>query len=249
MGVKIGNEVGYSIRFEDNTNESTIIKYMTDGMLLREFMTEPDLSSYSVIIIDEAHERSLHTDILLTLVKDLTLERPDLKVVISSATLEAEKFSQYFNSAPIIKIPGRRFPVDIYYTEKPEASYIEATIVTVLQIHLTQDSGDILCFLTGQDEIEDQIMTICAMLSVGNAIFYRPKDKSMHADNARRTFFRVGGDHLSLLNVFNQWKEYNESAQWCTENFIQVRSLRRARDIKDQLMNIMERVEIDVNDE
>ena len=124
MGVKLGEEVGYSIRFEDNTSDKTIIKYMTDGMLLREFMYEPDLSSYSVMIVDEAHERSLHTDIILTLIKDACTERPDLKVIISSATLEAEKFSEYFNGAPIIKIPGRRFPVDIYYTPDPEANYI-----------------------------------------------------------------------------------------------------------------------------
>ena len=112
---------------------------MTDGMMLKEFMTEPDLKSYSVIIIDEAHERSLHTDILLTLVKDLSIVRPELKIIISSATLEAEKFSSYFNKAPIIKIPGRRFPVDIFYTSNPEANYIDATVITVLQIHVTQD--------------------------------------------------------------------------------------------------------------
>lgn len=87
MGCKLGQEVGYSIRFEDNTSEQTIIKYMTDGMMLREFMLEPDLKSYSVIIIDEAHERSMHTDILITLIKDLAIERPELKIVISSATL------------------------------------------------------------------------------------------------------------------------------------------------------------------
>jgi pre-mRNA-splicing factor ATP-dependent RNA helicase DHX16 len=89
MGVKLGEEVGYSIRFEDNTSESTVIKYMTDGMLLREFMSEPDLKSYSVMIVDEAHERSLHTDICLTLMKDVCLERSDMKIIISSATLEA----------------------------------------------------------------------------------------------------------------------------------------------------------------
>ncbi len=82
-------------------------------------MIEPELNSYSVMIVDEAHERSLHTDILLTLIKDLAAEREDMKIIISSATLEAEKFSSYFDGAPIIKIPGRRFPVDIYYTEKP----------------------------------------------------------------------------------------------------------------------------------
>jgi pre-mRNA-splicing factor ATP-dependent RNA helicase DHX16 len=116
-------------------------------------MIEPDISSYSAMIIDEAHERSLHTDIILSLIKDVCLARDDIKVIISSATLEAQKFSTYFNDAPIIKIPGRRFPVDIYYTENPEANYIEATVITVLQIHITQGDGDILCFMTGQDEI------------------------------------------------------------------------------------------------
>ena len=86
MGVKVGNEVGYSIRFEDQTSDKTIIKYMTDGMLLREFMSEPDLGGYSAIMIDEAHERTVHTDILLALIKDLARERKELKVLISSAT-------------------------------------------------------------------------------------------------------------------------------------------------------------------
>jgi len=89
---------------------------MTDGMLLREFMMSPDLAPYSVMIIDEAHERSLHTDILLVLIKDLARLRDDIKIIISSATLDAEKFSLYFDDAPIIKIPGRRFKVEMYYT-------------------------------------------------------------------------------------------------------------------------------------
>ena len=117
MGTPLGKEVGYSIRFEDCTTEKTIIKYMTDGMLLREFMIEPDLASYSIMIIDEAHERTLHTDIIFPLIKDLCKARPEFKVIISSATMDAEKFSEYFEEAPIIKIPGRRFPVDIYYTK------------------------------------------------------------------------------------------------------------------------------------
>lgn len=111
MGVKLGNEVGYSIRFEDCTSERTVIKYMTDGTLHREFLSEPDLESYSVMIIDEAHERTLHTDILFGLVKDIARFRPDLKLLISSATLDAEKFSEFFDDAPQFKIPGRRFPV------------------------------------------------------------------------------------------------------------------------------------------
>ncbi|CAB4281095.1 unnamed protein product [Prunus armeniaca] len=154
MGVKLGHEVGYSIRFEDCTSEKTVLKYMTDGMLLREFLGEPDLASYSVVMVDEAHERTLSTDILFGLVKDIARFRPDLKLLISSATLDAEKFSDYFDSAPIFKIPGRRYPVEIHYTKAPEADYLDAAIVTALQIHVTQPPGDILVFLTGQEEIE-----------------------------------------------------------------------------------------------
>lgn len=98
--------MGYSIRFEDCTSERTIIKYMTDGTLHREFLSEPDLQSYSVMIVDEAHERTLHTDILFGLVKDVIRFRPDLKLLISSATLDAQKFSEFFDDAPIFRIPG-----------------------------------------------------------------------------------------------------------------------------------------------
>lgn len=132
MNVKLGHEVGYSIRFEDCTSDRTIIKYMTDGMLLREFLMEPDLKSYSVLMIDEAHERTLHTDILFGLVKDLSRARPDLKLIISSATLDAEKFSSYFDDAKIVNIPGRRYLVDIYYTKAPESDYVEAAVITAL---------------------------------------------------------------------------------------------------------------------
>lgn len=462
MGVKLGHEVGYSIRFEDCTSEKTLIKYMTDGMLLREFLGEPDLASYSVVMVDEAHERTLSTDILFGLVKDITRFRPDLKLLISSATLDAEKFSDYFDSAPIFKIPGRRFPVEVHYTKAPEADYIDAAIVTVFQIHVTQPPGDILVFLTGQEEIEtvdeilkhrtrglgtkiaelnicpiyanlptelqakifeptpegsrkvvlatniaetsltidginyvvdpgfckiksynprtgmesllinpiskasanqragrsgrtgpgkcfrlytsynymhdledntvpeiqrtnlanvvltlkslgihdlvnfdfmdpppseallkaleqlfalsalnsrgeltktgrrmaefpldpmqskmivasekykcsDEVISIASMLSVGNSIFYRPKDKQVHADNARLNFHTGNvGDHIALLNVYNSWKETDYSTQWCYENYIQVRSMKRARDIRDQLEGLLERVEIEL---
>uniref|UniRef100_A0A2C9UPP0 RNA helicase n=1 Tax=Manihot esculenta TaxID=3983 RepID=A0A2C9UPP0_MANES len=130
-------QIGYSIRFEDCTSKKTLLKYMTDGMLLREFL---------------AHERTLSTDILFGL--DIARFRPELKLLISSATLDAAKFSDYFDSAPIFKIPGRRFPVEMHYTKAPEADYLDAAIVTVLQIHVTQSPGDILVFFTGQVEIE-----------------------------------------------------------------------------------------------
>ncbi|RDX78510.1 Pre-mRNA-splicing factor ATP-dependent RNA helicase DEAH1, partial [Mucuna pruriens] len=505
MGVKLGHEVshflengyvGYSIRFEDCTSEKTVLKYMTDGMLLREFLCEPDLASYSVVMVDEAHERTLSTDILFGLVKVETMEfyslnnqhfdcdiqdidiylvgsgdiarfRPDLKLLISSATLDAEKFSDFFDSAPIFKIPGRRYPVEIYFTEAVEADYLDAAIVASLKIHVTEPPGDILVFLPGQEEIEtaeeilkhrtrglgtkiaeliicpiyanlptelqakifeptpegarkvvlatniaetsltidgikyvidpgfckmksynprtgleslqvtpiskasavqrvgragrtgpgkcfrlytaynfhndldentvpevqrtnlanvvltlksigihdvlhfdfmdpppaeallkalellfalsalnklgeltkvgrrmaefpldpmlskmivasekykcsEDIISIAAMLSVGNSIFYRPKDKQVHADNARMNFHTGNvGDHTALLKVgivqvYNSWKETNYSTQWCYENYIQVRSMKRARDIRDQLAGLLERVEIEL---
>ncbi|CAH2238471.1 jg985 [Pararge aegeria aegeria] len=403
MNIKLGNEVGYSIRFEDCTSDRTVIKYMTDGTLHREFLSEPDLASYSVMIIDEAHERTLHTDILFGLVKDITRFRPDLKLLISSATLDAEKFSTFFDDAPIFRIPGRRFPVDMYYTKAPEADYIDACVVTVLQIHATQPLGDVLVFLTGQEEIEtcvemlqertkrigkklkelvilpvyanlpsdmqakifeptpegarkvvlatniaetsltidniiyvidpgfakqnnfnsktgmeslmvvpiskasanqradppphetlvlaleqlyalgalnhhgeltkagrrmaefptdpmlakmllasekykcsEEIVSIAAMLSVNSSVFYRPKDKIIHADTARKNFFHRHGDHLTLMNVYNQWVDSDYSVQWCYENFIQYRSMKRARDVREQLVGLMERVEIEM---
>lgn len=462
MGVKLGHEVGYSIRFEDCTSEKTILKYMTDGMLLREFLGEPDLASYSVIMVDEAHERTLSTDILFGLVKDVARFRPDLKLLISSATLDAEKFSDYFDSAPIFKIPGRRYPVEIHYTKAPEADYLDAAIVTALQIHVTEPPGDVLIFLTGQEEIEaaeeilkhrtrglgtkiaeliicpiyanlptdmqakifeptpegarkvvlatniaetsltidgikyvidpgfvkmksynprtgmesllvtpiskasanqragrsgrtgpgkcfrlytaynyyqdledntvpevqrtnlanvvlslkslgihdllnfdfmdpppseallkalellyalgalnklgeltkvgrrmaefpldpmlskmivasekykcsEEIITVAAMLSIGNSIFYRPKDKQVHADTARMRFHEGNvGDHIALLKIYNDWKSCDYGSMWCFENYVQVRSMKRARDIRDQLEGLLERVEIEV---
>ncbi|KAG9064618.1 hypothetical protein KI688_002876 [Linnemannia hyalina] len=459
MGVKLGYEVGYSIRFEDCTSEKTVVKYMTDGMLLREFMSEPDLAGYSCLIIDEAHERTLHTDILLGLIKDIARFRPDLKVLISSATVDADKFSDYFDGAPIFNIPGRTFPVEVHYTTSPEANYLAAAITTVMQIHISQGPGDILVFLTGQDEIDsaaenlqqtcrvlgdriqelivcpiysslpsdmqskifeptpegsrkvvlatniaetsitidgvkfvidpgfskmlsynpktgmeslvvtpcsrasanqrkgragrvgpgkcfrlytkwaydneleehtapeiqrinlnsvvltlkslgindiigfefmdpppaetlmraleqlyalgalndkgqltklgrrmaefpgdpmlaktmimaekyqctEEIASIVAMLSVQNAIFYRPKDKKLHADKARQNLTKPGGDHLTLLNIWDQWVESNYSIQWCFENYLQHRSMTRARDIRDQMVGLMERTEV-----
>jgi len=463
MNVKLGQEVGYTIRFEDCSSERTIVKYLTDGMLLREFLGEPDLKSYSCLIIDEAHERTLHTDILFGLIKDIARYRPDIKILISSATLDAEKFSNYFDEAPVFEVPGRRYPVSIYYTKAPEADYLDACIVTVMQIHSTQPEGDILVFLTGQEEIEtceqllnermkgmgkklgellvlpiystlptemqarifaptpkgarkvvlatniaetsltingiiyvidpgfskqksynprtgmeslivtpisrasarqrsgragrvapgkcfrlytahafaheleensvpeiqrtnlcnvvlmlkslgindlihfdfmdpppaetliraleqlyalgalndrgeltklgrrmaelpldpqlsktllaaekydcvEDVLTICSMLSVNNTIFYRPKDKLVHADTAHRNLWHPTGDHLTLLNVYRQWRDAEYSADWCFENFFQLRSLKRCRDIRDQLVNMLSRVEIELDE-
>ncbi|TKX19860.1 pre-mRNA-splicing factor ATP-dependent RNA helicase PRP43 [Elsinoe australis] len=155
MDVELGEEVGYSIRFEDMTGPKTIMKYMTDGMLLREAMNDHNMSRYSTIILDEAHERTLATDILMGLLKEVVQRRPDLKLIIMSATLDAQKFQKYFNNAPLLAVPGRTHPVEIFYTPEPEKDYVEAAIRTVLQIHATEPEGDILLFLTGEEEIED----------------------------------------------------------------------------------------------
>ncbi|KAJ3537360.1 hypothetical protein NM208_g6345 [Fusarium decemcellulare] len=160
VGCKLGDTVGYSIRFEDCTSQATKIKYMTDGMLEREILLDPNLERYSVVMLDEAHERTIPTDILFALLKKTLRKRSDLKVIVTSATLNAEKFSSYFNDAPIFTIPGRTFPVEILYSREPEPDYLDAALVTIMQIHLTEATGDILLFLTGQDEID----TSCEVL-------------------------------------------------------------------------------------
>ncbi|KAG2225110.1 hypothetical protein INT45_011793 [Circinella minor] len=162
---RLGSEVGYLIRFEDQTSQQTRIKYMTDGMLFRETMIDPLLSRYSVIMIDEAHERSLYTDILLGVIKKIQKKRSDLRVIISSATLDAEAFYRFFNhntsttdkgkdTATIISLEGRMYPVDILYSDKPVDDYVEKSIQTVFDIHTKEPAGDILIFLTGREEID-----------------------------------------------------------------------------------------------
>mmetsp|Transcript_59581 Transcript_59581/g.172565 ORF Transcript_59581/g.172565 Transcript_59581/m.172565 type:complete len:1152 (+) Transcript_59581:228-3683(+) len=160
FGCRLGQEVGYAIRFEDQTGPETLIKYQTDGMLLREILNDPVVSKYSVIMLDEAHERTISTDVLFGLLKKAVRSRPELKLIVTSATLDAEKFSTYFFNSHIFTIPGRTFPVEILYSKDPEQDYVEAALMTVLQIHLTEPSGDILVFLTGQEEID----TACQIL-------------------------------------------------------------------------------------
>lgn len=168
-GCEIGKQVGYSIRFEDASSAATRIKFMTDGLLIREALVDPLLSRYSVIMVDEAHERSISTDILLGLLKKILKRRPELRIIVSSATLQAETFLAFFTSnsddAPenadpprpgttIISLEGRTYPIDILYLESPCEDYVERAITTVFDIHSKEQKGDVLVFLTGREEIE-----------------------------------------------------------------------------------------------
>lgn len=455
VGCKLGAEVGYTIRFEDCTSPDTKIKYMTDGMLQREVLLDPDLKKYSVIMLDEAHERTIATDVLFGLLKKTLKRRPDLRLIVTSATLDADKFSEYFYGCPIFSIPGRTYPVEIMYSKEPESDYLDAALITVMQIHLTEPPGDMLLFLTGQEEIDtaceilyermkalgpsvpelvilpvysalpsemqsrifdpapsggrkvviatniaetsitidniyyvidpgfvkqnaydpklgmdslvvtpisqaqakqragragrtgpgkcfrlyteaayqsemlpttipeiqrqnlshtilmlkamgindllhfdfmdppptntmltaleelyalsalddeglltrlgrkmadfpmepalakvliasvdlgcsEELLSIVAMLSI-QSVFYRPKEKQQQADQKKAKFHDPHGDHLTLLNVYNAWKKSNFNNAWCFENFIQARQIRRAQDVRQQLLGIMQR--------
>jgi pre-mRNA-splicing factor ATP-dependent RNA helicase DHX16 len=156
MGTRLGKKVGYSVRFDNKSSEDTRVLYLTDGLLLRTLMGDPTLEKYSCIMIDEAHERSVNTDILLAVLKQV-VQATDLKLLISSATMNAQAFSDYFDKCPIFNIPGRNYEVDINYTLSPEANYLAAVVTTVFQVHISANSsgplGSILVFLTGEDEI------------------------------------------------------------------------------------------------
>lgn len=161
-GCKTGQRVGYRVRFDDCTSMETQLVYATDGMLLREAMTDPLLHSYSVVFLDECHERSLQTDILIGVVHGARKARKEkqmepLQLVLMSATLEIKKFQEFFgnDNISIVEIPGRQYPVQTLYTQSPVNDYMEAALSTIVQIHANEPPGDILVFLTGQDEIEN----------------------------------------------------------------------------------------------
>ncbi|KAJ3352173.1 DEAH-box ATP-dependent RNA helicase prp22 [Allomyces javanicus] len=155
----VGNRVGYAIRFEAVVSPATQLRYVTDGVLLRELVDDGALSAYDVVIVDEAHERTVGTDLLLGLLKQCKRTRPDLKLLIMSATLDVEKFSDFFDGCPIFQIPGRPYPVEIMYARNMrlaalQSSFVDRAVDTVLHIHRHERPGDVLVFLTGSQDIE-----------------------------------------------------------------------------------------------
>eukprot|EP00756_Hemistasia_phaeocysticola_P048366 Hpha_TRINITY_DN22797_c0_g1::TRINITY_DN22797_c0_g1_i1::g.34310::m.34310/K12815/DHX38, PRP16; pre-mRNA-splicing factor ATP-dependent RNA helicase DHX38/PRP16 len=154
VGTELGDKVGYAIRFEDCTSEGTLIKYMTDGVLLREAMRDPELSQYSAIIMDEAHERSLNTDVLFGVMKGVAGRRRDLKLIVTSATMDQEKFSAFFCNCPVFIVSGRCYPVETFYKQTNVSDYVDAAVKQAVEVHLKCGPGDILIFMTGQEDIE-----------------------------------------------------------------------------------------------
>lgn len=196
-GCRLGDEVGYSIRFEDVTLSKTVIKYMTEGILLREMLADPNLEKYSCIIMDEAHERSVSTDVLLGLFRNLTRRRKDLKLVITSATMNAGRFVDFFGDVPRFTIPGRTFPVDTLFAKASCSDYVDSAVNQVVKLHLQnwqkhqQNDGDVLVFMTGQEDIE----AVCALIADKLALLDSPPPlevcpiySTMPADLQQRIF-------------------------------------------------------------
>ncbi|MFD0884642.1 ATP-dependent RNA helicase HrpA [Streptosporangium algeriense] len=151
----LGEAVGYKVRFTDQVGEGTLVKVMTDGILLAELQSDRDLAQYDTLIIDEAHERSLNIDFILGYLKQLLPRRPDLKVVITSATIDPERFSRHFGGAPIIEVSGRTYPVEVRYRPLGEDDDQIQAIGNAVDELCAEGPGDILVFLSGEREIRD----------------------------------------------------------------------------------------------
>jgi len=167
LNTELGESVGYQVRFTDHSNDKTHIKLMTDGILLAEIQNDPYLNRYDTLIIDEAHERSLNIDFLLGYLKTLLPKRPDLKLIITSATIDLERFSQHFDGAPIVEVSGRTFPVDVHYRPMSEGQedLYDAIVDAVNEIDQLERAaskigGDILVFLSGEREIRETALAL-----------------------------------------------------------------------------------------
>ncbi|HSN43550.1 MAG TPA: ATP-dependent RNA helicase HrpA, partial [Propionibacteriaceae bacterium] len=165
MAVEIGGVVGYQVRFTRRATRQTRVKVMTDGVLLAEIGHDRDLRAYDTIIIDEAHERSLNIDFLLGYLKQLLPRRPELKVIVTSATIDTARFSAHFNDAPVIEVSGRTYPVDVRYAPlgEEDASDLMDGLTAAVEELVAEGPGDILCFLSGEREIRDAAEAVTAL--------------------------------------------------------------------------------------
>jgi len=154
LEVQVGTYVGYAVRYEDQTSLETLLKFLSDEALMQELLLDPLLERHSVIILDEAHERTLATDLLLGFLKGVLQRRQELKLVIMSATTDMNKVQRHFGDAPLLTMPGRSHPVDIFYMGEPDRDYLKAAVKTAAQIHSLEPEGDVLLFLTSPEEIE-----------------------------------------------------------------------------------------------
>lgn len=198
-GTRLGEDVGYTIRFEDQSSADTSLRYMTDGCLLRECLSDPTLSAYHVVILDEAHERSLHTDVLFALAKRaVAARRGQLRVLVTSATLDTDAFSKYFNACPVLQVPGRCYPVEMHYHPVTKQQRVEASVNVSLNLHVREGSGHILVFLTGMEECEQAVALANRKLQdlvdsgkeVGDCLIV-PLYGMMQSDDQRNVFDEV----------------------------------------------------------
>ena len=203
LGVEVGEEVGHQIRFNRRVGPQTKIKFMTDGILLREIQEDRFLRAYSAIVVDEAHERSQNIDFILGLLKSVLVKRLDLKVIVTSATIDTKKFSNFFDGAPVIKVPGRLYPVEVIYRpvtlpqdkQKWSETYTTAAARLVREIHQHQAKGDILVFMPGLDDINLTITTLEEMKLAGLEIF------SAHSDMSAEDMNRIHEDYPGRRKV------------------------------------------------
>ena len=226
-----GQVVGYQVRFHDQIQPETRLKLMTDGILLAEIHHDPDLLQYDTLIIDEAHERSLNIDFLMGYLKQLLARRPDLKLIVTSATISTEKFSAFFNQAPVIEVSGRSYPVEVYYRplhhDDPDEDDIEMqqAILNAVDELTRIDRGDILIFLSGEREIRDtaealrkhhpagsEIMPLYSRLSIAeqNRIFQQhTRQRIVLATNVAETSLTVPGIRFVIDTGYARISRYS----------------------------------------
>ncbi|KAJ9168400.1 hypothetical protein P3X46_019928 [Hevea brasiliensis] len=193
----------------------SLMKYMTDGVLLRETLKDSDIDKYRyVVVMDEAHEKSSSTDVLFGILKRVVAQRRDFKLIVTSATLNAEKFSNFFGSVPIFHIPGRTFLVNILYSKTPCEDYVEGAVKQAMTIHIKSPPGDMLIFMTGQDEIEAACYALaeCMEQLISTTKKAKAKDgarKRIAATNISETSLIIDGIFYVIDTRYGKMKVYN----------------------------------------